>query len=103
MRLCSVVLFKIVIFYAQLSQAIKQCRRSTYSEYGHHLSRHVVSTQKTSSITECVMICSSESRCKSLNIHLKDQACDLNDAHKHTHPKDFGPKEGSVYMNKVWH
>ncbi|PFX15619.1 hypothetical protein AWC38_SpisGene20156 [Stylophora pistillata] len=88
------------VFY-QLSQASEQCRRSTYSEYGHHLSGHVVSTQKTSSISECVMICSSESRCKSLNFRLKDKSCDLNDANKHTHPGDFGAKEGSVYMNKV--
>ncbi|PFX24413.1 hypothetical protein AWC38_SpisGene10976 [Stylophora pistillata] len=46
------------------------------------------------------MICSSESRCKSFNFRLKDKSCELNDANKHTHPRDFGPKEGSVYMNK---
>ncbi|XP_022806201.1 uncharacterized protein LOC111343319 isoform X1 [Stylophora pistillata] len=100
MLLCYVFLF-IVIWHVQLSQASEQCRRSTYSEYGHHLSGHVVSTQKTSSISECGMICSSESRCRSLNFRIKDKSCDLNDANKHTHPGDFGPKEGSVYMNKV--
>ncbi|CAH3031051.1 unnamed protein product [Pocillopora meandrina] len=89
----------IVICHAQLTQAIAQCGRPTYSEYGHHLSGHVITTSKTSSITECVMFCLNESRCKSLNFRLKDKSCDLNAADKRTHPRDFGPKEGSVYMN----
>ena len=93
----------IVICHAQLTQAIAQCVRPTYSEYGHHLSGHVITTSKTSSITECVMFCLNESRCKSLNFRLKDKSCDLNAADKRTHPRDFGPKEGSVYMNKVWY
>ena len=93
----------IVMCHAQLTQAIAQCVRPTYSEYGHHLSGHVITTSKTSSITECVMFCLNESRCKSLNFRLKDKSCDLNAADKRTHPRDFGPKEGSVYMNKVWY
>nr|XP_058955575.1 uncharacterized protein LOC131782859 [Pocillopora verrucosa]XP_058955576.1 uncharacterized protein LOC131782859 [Pocillopora verrucosa]XP_058955577.1 uncharacterized protein LOC131782859 [Pocillopora verrucosa]XP_058955578.1 uncharacterized protein LOC131782859 [Pocillopora verrucosa] len=99
MHLCYFGVF-IVICHAQLTQAIAQCVRPTYSEYGHHLSGHVITTSKTFSITECVMFCLNESRCKSLNFRLKDKSCDLNSANKRTHPRDFGPKEGSVYMNK---
>lgn len=89
----------IVISCAQLCQAMEQCRPSKYSKYGHHLSGHAFSTRISSSISECVLICSNELRCKSLNFRLKDKSCDLNDADKHTHPEDYGPKEGSVYMD----
>ena len=68
-----------------------------------YLTTFVITTSKTFSITECVMFCLNESRCKSLNFRLKDKSCDLNSANKRTHPRDFGPKEGSVYMNKVWY
>ena len=45
------------------------------------------------------MMCSGEFRCKSMNFRLNDKSCDLNDADRHTHPEDYGPKEGSVYMD----
>ena len=53
-------------------------------------------------------MCRNEFRCKSLNFRLKDKSCDLNDGDKYTHPEDYGPQEGSVYMDtslkhkKVW-
>ena len=28
-----------------------------------------------------------------------DKSCDLNDGDRYTHPEDFGPQEGSVYMD----
>jgi len=45
------------------------------------------------------MMCENEFRCKSLNFRLKDKSCDLNDADRYTHPEDYGPQEGSVYMD----
>ena len=44
-------------------------------------------------------MCRNEFRCKSLNFHLKDKSCDLNDGDRYTHPEDYGSHEGSVYMD----
>ena len=41
--------------------------------------------------------------CKSLNFRLKDKSCDLNDAGKHAHPKDYGPKTGFIYWACLSH
>ncbi|KAJ7372455.1 hypothetical protein OS493_018962 [Desmophyllum pertusum] len=89
----------VIISSAKLHEALEQCRDSTYSVYGHSLSDHVISTRIVSSLSECVLMCSDEVRCKSLNFRLKGKSCDLNDADRHTHPEDYGPKERSVYMD----
>ena len=93
---------------AKAHQALQHCSDSTYSVYGHNLSSHVNSTRISSSLSDCVLMCRNEFRCKSLNFRLKDKSCDLNDGDKYTHPEDYGPQEGSVYMDtslkqkKVW-
>ncbi|XP_078364220.1 uncharacterized protein LOC144648568 [Oculina patagonica] len=90
----------VIISSAKLHEALEQCpAASTYSVYGHSLSGHVISTRISSSLAECFMMCSDETRCKSWNFHLNDKSCDLNDADRHSHPEDYGPKEGSVYMD----
>ena len=45
------------------------------------------------------MMCRNEFRCNSLNFRLKDKSCDLNDADRYTQPEDYGPQEGSLYMD----
>jgi len=89
----------VTISSAKLLQALEQCPVSSLSVYGHHLDNHVISTRICSSLSECVISCSYEFRCKSLNFWLKDKSCDLNDADRFTHPEDYGPKEGFVYMD----
>jgi len=84
---------------AKLHEALERCSASTYSVYGHSLSSHVNSTRISSSLSDCVMMCQSEFRCKSLNFRLRDKSCDLNDADRYTHPGNYGSQEGSVYMD----
>ena len=84
---------------AKLLEALGQCTASTYSVYGHSLSSRVTSKKISSSLSECVMMCANEFRCKSLNFHLSDKSCDLNNADRYTHPEDYGPQEGSLYMD----
>ena len=79
--------------------ALEQCQVQSLSVYGHRLANHVISTKASSGLTECVMLCSDESRCKSLNFRVNDKSCDLNDADRFTHPQDYGPKHGIVYMD----
>ena len=89
----------VILNTAKLHEALEHCSNSTYSVYGHSLSSHVITTRISSSLSDCVMMCRNEFRCKSLNFRLKDKSCDLNDADRHTHPEDYGPQEGSVYMD----
>ena len=84
---------------AKIYQALQHCSDSTYSVYGHSLASHVNSTTISSSLSDCVVMCQNEFRCKSLNFRLKDKSCDLNDGDRYTHPEDYGPQEGSVYMD----
>ena len=89
----------VILNTAKLYEALEHCSDSTYSVYGHSLSSHVNSTRISSSLSDCVMTCQNEFHCKSLNFRLKDKSCDLNDADRYTHPEDYGPQEGSVYMD----
>ena len=84
---------------AKIHQALQHCSDSTHSVYGHSLASHVNSTTISSSLSDCVVMCQNEFRCKSLNFRLKDKSCDLNDGDRYTHPEDYGPQEGSVYMD----
>lgn len=89
----------LIISMAMFCQTLKQCHPSIYSVYGHYLSRHEVLTTVSSSFSECVTICSIYIRCRSLNFRLGDKSCELNDSDQYTHPEDYGPRAGSVYMD----
>ncbi|XP_078366374.1 uncharacterized protein LOC144650548 isoform X1 [Oculina patagonica] len=105
-RICKIMLQKhyfgilvVIISSAELKEALKTCKEQTRSTYGHYLAGHVISTRISPSLSSCVIMCSYEFRCKSMNFIVNDKSCDLNDADRHTHPEDYGPKEGSVYMD----
>ena len=89
----------VILNTAKIHEALQHCSDSTYSVYGHSLSSHVNSTRISSSLHDCVLMCRNEFRCKSLNFRLKDKSCDLNDGDRYTQPGDYGPQEGSVYMD----
>ncbi|XP_078366381.1 uncharacterized protein LOC144650551 isoform X1 [Oculina patagonica] len=88
-----------IVNSAVLHDALKTCKEQSRSTFGHYLRGHVISTRTSSSLSQCVIMCSYEFRCKSMNFVMNDKSCDLNDADRHTHPEDYGPKEGSVYMD----
>ena len=89
----------VIINSAKLLHALEQCQAQSLSVYGHHLANHVISTRASSGLNECIMMCADESRCKSFNFRVNDKSCDLNDADRFTHPQDYGPKHGIVYMD----
>ena len=90
-----------LVITAKILQALQHCSDSTDSVYGHSLSNHVSSTRISSSLSDCVLMCRNEFRCKSLNFRLEDKSCDLNDGDRYTHPEDYGSQEGSVYMDTI--
>ncbi|PFX24417.1 hypothetical protein AWC38_SpisGene10979 [Stylophora pistillata] len=43
-------------------------------------------------------MCAIDVHCKSVNFFLINKSCDLNEADRHSHPKDYRPFVGCVYM-----
>ena len=89
----------VILNTAKLHEGLEQCTAPTHSVYGYSLSNHVFSTRISFSLSDCVMMCGNEFRCNSLNFRLGEKSCDLNNADRYTHPEDYGPQEGSVYMD----
>lgn len=89
----------VIVNSAELDEGLKNCKEQTKSANGYYLAGHVISTVKSSSLAEWVMLCSYQLQCKSLNFQLSDKSCDLNGADRHTHPEDYERREASVYMD----
>ena len=89
----------VIVSSAELHEGLKNCKEQAKSTHGYYLAGHVISSTRSSSLPECVMLCSYELRCKSLNFRLSDKSCDLNDADRYTHPEDYGRRDASVYMD----
>ena len=89
----------VILCAAKILNVFGKCAPSTHSISGYHLSGHVMYTKTVSSFSECVTMCVTKIRCKSLNFCLKDKSCDLNDAGGHAHPENYGPKAGIIYMD----
>ena len=79
-----------------ITNANQQCRQA-YSSTGSYLKGHVISSGTTANIGECLVKCSGEPRCRSINFRFEDLFCELNDADRYTHPWDYGPKQGHAY------
>lgn len=97
MQLCFPIL--VILCSAKILNVLGKCAPSTHSIGGYYLSGHVTSTMIVSSLSECVTTCVTKIRCRSLNFRLKNKSCELNDAGRHAHPKDYGPKAGCIYMD----
>ena len=77
-------------------QSMQQCR-STYSKRGHYLKDHVISSENVENIGVCYIKCSKDRRCKSINFHIDNLLCELNDADRFTHPWDYVLKKDHAY------
>ena len=84
---------------AEFHKGFENCKEQTRSALGFYLAGHLISSVRSSSLADCVMLCSYQLRCKSLNFQLRTKSCDLNDADRHTHPEDYGRREASVYLD----
>ena len=106
-RICEFMLAKyyfgilviLLVQSAELKKGLENCKEQTRSALGFYLAGHLISTARSSTLAECVMLCLYQLRCKSLNFQLRTQSCDLNDADRHTHPEDYGRREASVYVD----
>ena len=83
----------VILSSSKILNVFGKCRPSTYSVSGFHLSGHEMSTMIVSNLSECVTACVTKICCKSLNFRLNDKSCHLNNAGRHAHPEDYGPKQ----------
>ena len=81
------------------THGLEQCQVKSVSIYGYYLTGHVIYTKTCASLSECVILCSYEFRCKSFNFRLMDKLCELNDADRFTHPVEYVPMEGFLYKD----
>lgn len=76
----------------------QQCR-TTYSVSGRYLEGHVISTHALKNMGQCVVMCSNDQRCQSINFELNELICELNDADRQTYPWDYKNREGYAYKD----
>ena len=79
-------------------QSTQQCR-STYSKRGRYLKGHVISSENVKNIGVCYIKCSKDHRCKSINFHIDNSLCELNDADGFTHPRDYVLRKDHAYAS----
>ncbi|KAJ7372443.1 hypothetical protein OS493_018949 [Desmophyllum pertusum] len=88
-----------ILFLSFIQSISTQCPEPIYSVHNHHLGDHVMSTSVVLDLSDCRKKCSKEFYCKSINYRLLNKSCDLNSADRYSHPPDYGPREGYVYMD----
>ena len=81
------------------SGSSQQCNKPVRSIKGSYLTGHVISNGSTDGLGDCLVTCTADSRCKSINFSFKDLLCELNDADRYTHPWDYGSKEEHAYSD----
>ena len=91
------LMFLLVVF--STPSVPQQCSRPVRSIKGMYLSGHVMSNGSADGVGDCLINCSLDPRCKSINFRFKDQLCELNEADRHTHPWDYGSREGHAYSD----
>ena len=76
----------------------QQCK-TTYSKRGRCLKGHVISSENLENIGKCYVKCLKDHRCKSINFHLDELLCELNDGDRYTHPWDYVVKKNHAYSD----
>ena len=78
----------------------QQCQ-TTYSILERYLKGHVVSTHNVKDHGHCLILCSEDQRCQSINFQARYLVCELNDADRHSHPWDYEFKDGYTYAGFI--
>ena len=77
----------------------QQCNNVTYSVLGHYLRGHLISTPNVQNIGQCLIACSQDQRCRSINFKFLGSVCELNDADSKNHVLDYKTKDGYAYSD----
>lgn len=91
-----VVLF--IPFFLNVGSA-QQCKKVAYSVKGYFLRGHLISTSNVKNIGQCLVACSQDQRCQSINFKFLGSICELNDADREKKPGDYKLKDGYAYSD----
>ena len=59
----------------------------------------MISTSKVKSIGQCLVACSQDQRCQSINFKFLGSICELSDADRETKPEDYKLNDGYAYSD----
>ena len=96
----NVILLVIVLFLSRNLTAKQHCR-TIRSISNRALQAHVIDVSKSSSLERCNIKCEREPDCYSINYILSSKSCELNKGTRLSHPKDFLPRENTVYIDSL--
>ena len=95
-----VFLFILVIAsFLMIVASTQHCKKAAYSQQGYYLRNHLISTPNVKNIGQCLITCSQERRCRSINFKSLGSICELNDADKETDPGDYKVNTGYTYSS----
>ena len=95
-----VFLFILVIAsFLMIAAFTQHCKKAAYSQQGYYLRNHSISTPNVKNIGQCLITCSQERRCRSINFKSLGSICELNDADKETDPGDYKVNTGYTYSS----
>ena len=77
----------------------QQCKKVAYSVQGYFLRGHLISTSNVKNIGQCLVACSQDQRCQSINFKFLGSICELNDADRETKPGDYKLNDGYAYSD----
>ena len=95
-----VFLFILVITsFLMIAASAQHCKKAAYSQQGYYLQNHLISTLNVKNIGRCLIACSQDRRCRSINFKSLGSICELNDADKETDPGDYKVNTGYTYSS----
>ena len=82
--------------------SVTQCQDATYSIANRILTGHAFTTKPSSTMESCVIFCSKDLNCKSINFYRKAKTCELNNMSAETSPESMVDFELAMYMTNAF-
>ena len=93
------LLMLVITSFLMIAASTQHCKKAAYSQQGYYLRNHLISTPNVKNIGQCLITCSQERRCRSINFKSLGSICELNDADKETDPGDYKVNTGYTYSS----
>ncbi|XP_068687110.1 uncharacterized protein [Montipora foliosa] len=82
--------FSAMCIISSTANLLQTCEE-TPSVRERYLKGHVISSGSAADIGECLISCSNQPWCKSINFRFDSLLCEVNDADRYTDPLDYVP------------
>ena len=71
------------------------------SEFGFHLTNHVMDSFQVDRISRCLIICNENPVCQSMNFNRVSRTCQLNNETKKSRPEDFLRNKEFIHAENI--